>query len=212
MKAGSITTPMTGRPKTDDEMEAAGQRWLDPRQDKYTGAEISRGDGGSSDIERQLDAVLDDDAHATDERLHEELNELGTGTHEESTSLKMRRLIADASQKYGPGGPIWEANRPGVREKGARKSRERYAEEKGAPVRPYRRGLSAPTAEQRKAEEATAARERYAKKVAEFEGRGVSRYKERMDLSGMNPEERAAYKREQNKIRQQLRRSKTHAK
>ncbi|RWD50572.1 MAG: hypothetical protein EOS25_26400 [Mesorhizobium sp.] len=186
---------MTGKPKTDGEMEAAGQRnWFDRPEDVYTGAEISMGgNGGVDDILSELDAIAATPAPP-------------------ATTPDLGRLIADAIEKYGIGGAIYEAERPRVREKGAQRSRERYAQEKGAPVRSYRRGLDAPTAEQRKAEEAAAARERYARKIAEAEGRGVSRYKERTDLSGMNPEERAAYKREQNKLRQQLKRSKSSGK
>src|SRR5690242_662517 len=65
----------------------------------------------------------------------------------------------------------WWKERLRKRASDTTRSRERYAKKTGAPVRRYRRGEAAITPEQRKVEEAAAARARYEQKIAEAEGR-----------------------------------------
>ncbi|MHA6643234.1 hypothetical protein [Mesorhizobium sp. A623] len=193
---------MTIRLKTDDEMQRAAQRnYFDPREADPAPSEISHSTGyelKTDSLLRELETIDATSGPDDDESLGDsELYELHILNREEERK-QHRQMISEAVVKYSVGGPVWKANRKNVRANGAKDARDRRAEEKGAPLRRYRQGLDAPTEDQRKAEKAESARIRYAEAKKMEDGRDVQRYN---DLSSMTPEDIAAHKREQNRLR-----------
>lgn len=180
------------RPKRlpDDEFEERTKRNLERLHDTPSGPEISRGGDALGELLDDLDSIFDeatpDDAAPNSE-----------GIEDEAQTVR-REVIRDAAWRYGPNGEIGRAEYEKFAEALAADERRRYrARIKKEEGRDVRRILLDPEA--RAARRAELERKRYAKKV----GGVVRRYNK---LDDMTDEERAAYKREQARIRQRKRR------
>ncbi|ESZ69994.1 hypothetical protein X727_14850 [Mesorhizobium sp. L103C119B0] len=186
---------------TDDEMEEQARRNL--AELDVPSPEISvGGDPDHDPVLAELDAI--DTPASTDEQgdpTDEELSALEADL-DNKRPVTFQDMIERAATRYGPGGPLWLANRPAVYDSWAKKGREAYAakvlEEKGRPVRRYRQGLDTLSDDERKALRAEQMRQR------RLEAGAIPR----QSLAGMSPDEREARKAEQAKLRQRRRRAK----
>lgn len=178
----------------DDEFEARARKNL-ARIENPDPAVVEISIGGDSLepdlILAELDAIgIDTEVEALSER---ELYELEKIEREEGRETR-GKLVRDAAIRYGKDGPFYAANAARVAENSAAEGRQRYAEkieaEQGRPVRRYRRGLDAPTPEQRKAEKAEYDRDRYERNAA-------SKPRKNRSLKDTTPEERQERLREQ---------------
>jgi hypothetical protein len=128
---------------------------------------------------------------------------------------RRRRIIADAAHKYGPDGPLYREQGERMKERWRREGRKAYADrilvEQGRVVRNNRRGTQVPTEAERKAEDAIAARERYAQRIRGGEDREVRHYAARVDTSKMSREELTLHRREQARRRKEEQRKRKKA-
>lgn len=196
---------------TDDEFEERARRNLEPRDDALSGSEISYGPDGSEpdDVLDSLDDVFDapspaDDTPADDKPLTDEDAYTIEKLEREEELARRLELYRWGARRYDRDSEIIQAEakrrNAALAAHDRRERRDRIMREEGREVR---RILIRP--EDRAARRAELEKKRY----WESKGGNVRRYN---DLSGMTDEEKAAYKREQERIKKKNQRAAKKAK